>query len=261
MSHLVVVPTYNCATQVERTLAQFEALPACGIDRILVVDNRSHDATLACACRAAAALPIETLVAQNPVNYGLGGSQKVGFAHALENGFERVTVLHGDDQASISDLTPLLELPLAARRDALLGARFMRGSRLHGYSAFRTFGNHVYNRLFSLVAGERLQDLGSGLNSYSVRIFRDGFHLRFPDDLTFNYCMVLAHARFAHDVSFFPIQWREVDQVSNVRLASQAVRVLRLLGAFASDPDRFLAAEHRTLAQASYPTKVVYGNQ
>ena len=45
--------------------------------------------------------------------------------------------------------------------DALLGARFMRGARLHGYSRVRTAGNHVYNLLFSLAGRRRLHDLGA----------------------------------------------------------------------------------------------------
>lgn len=261
MPHLVFVPAYNCAAQIGRVLAQFAGLPDGVVDRVLVIDNRSSDDTLAAACRAVDGLAVETHVVRNLQNYGLGGSQKVGFAHALAHGFDRVTILHGDDQGSIADLLPALSVDHAPIAGALLGARFMRGSRLDGYSAFRTFGNRVYNRLFSLVAGRRLFDLGSGLNSYRTRIFGDGFHLRFPDDLTFNYCMVLAHVHLRHDPAFFPIHWREDDQVSNVRLFRQATRVLQLLGGYARDREGFLAAEHRAVPRADYPSETVHCNR
>ncbi len=261
MPHLVFIPAYNCAAQIGRVMAQIRALPAGRVDRVLVIDNHSTDDTLESASRAAEDLSTEVLLTRNVENYGLGGSQKVGFQHALEHGFDRVTILHGDDQGSITDLLPVLDQPHAAQRNALLGARFMPGSRLHGYPAFRTFGNQTYNRLFSLVSGTRLYDLGSGLNSYRTPIFKDGFHLRFPDDLTFNYCMVLAHVRLRHDPLFFPLEWREDDQVSNVKLTRQAVRVLQLLGAYARDPEQFLATDHRGVARSSYPTEIVYRNQ
>lgn len=260
MSHLVVVPAYNCAPQIPRVLAQLHSAPAGRIDQVLVVDNGSSDDTLRQACLAAPG-PATVLVARNAANYGLGGSQKVGFQHALDHGFSRVTILHGDDQGDIADLWPALDAPGADRCDALLGARFMPGSRLHGYSRFRATGNRVYNRLFAAVCAMPVHDLGSGLNTYSTRIFADGFHLRFPDDLTFNYCMVLAHCHLRHDARYFPIQWREDDQVSNVRLVRQSLRVLGLLARFAGDRRRFLAADHRAVPRTAYPTQVVFSNR
>ncbi|EMT5436378.1 MULTISPECIES: glycosyltransferase family 2 protein [Stenotrophomonas] len=256
--HLVFIPAYNCARQIARVLRQFESLPTGFVDRVLVIDNRSTDETLQVACDAARQFTsCEIQVCRNVENYGLGGSQKVGFAHALENGFERVTILHGDDQGSIADLVPVLSGD-SVNLDALLGARFMPGSTLPGYSAFRTFGNEVFNLLFSLVARKRLHDLGSGLNSYRTAIFRGGFHLRFPDDLTFNYCMVLAHSHLRHSMTFFPITWREDDQISNVRLFRQASKVLALLGAFALRPRAFLSRDHRQRVTADYRTEVIY---
>lgn len=261
MRHLLCIPAYNCATQIGRVLAQLRDAPVDAVHRVLVIDNRSQDGTLEAACGAAASLGTEVLVARNPENYGLGGSQKVGFQHALDHDFERVTILHGDDQASIADLLCVTGQPMPASKDALLGARFMEGSCLQGYSTLRTLGNRAYNLLFSMVARRRLYDLGSGLNSYRTRIFRDGFHMRFPDDLTFNYCMTLGHGKLRHDMMFIPIRWREEDQVSNVKLTRQALRVLRLLGSYARDSDGFMAADHRAIARTAYPTEIVYANQ
>lgn len=261
MRHLLCIPAYNCAAQISRVLAQLRNVPEGTIHRVLVIDNQSTDGTLEAACRAAEGVTSEVLVTRNVENYGLGGSQKVGFQHALDHDFERTTILHGDDQGSIADLLLVLDQPQYASHAALLGARFMPGSRLQGYSTVRTLGNHAYNLLFSCISRTRLYDLGSGLNSYDSSIFRGGFHMRFPDDLTFNYCMVLAHVRLHHDAMFFPIHWREEDQVSNVKLTRQALRVLRLLGAYARDPDGFLAADHRATARTAYPTEIVYRNR
>lgn len=257
--HLVFIPAYNCSQQIGRVLKQFESLPAGFVDRVLVIDNRSTDNTLDVACSAALNFKgPEILVCRNVENYGLGGSQKVGFAHALNHGYDRVTILHGDDQGSILDLVPVLQHQNNALQDALLGARFMRDSTLTGYSRFRTLGNEAFNLLFSLVARKRLFDLGSGLNSYRTQIFSDDFHLQFPDDLTFNYCMALAHAHLGHDVHFFPIEWREEDQVSNVKLFRQASKVLGMLGNFALRPNRFLAEEHRHRIVESYHSEIIY---
>jgi len=132
---LVFIPCYNCEPQIGRVLAQFRDAPAGLFDELLIVDNRSQDHTVD-AARAAMqqiAGPRVVLV-RNEANYGLGGSHKAAFAYAEREGFSHVVVLHGDDQGSIADAVPLLLAGDHLHSDACLGARFMSGSRLIGYS-------------------------------------------------------------------------------------------------------------------------------
>ena len=253
---LLFVPMYNCAKQIPRVIAQLDAEATALLDGLIVVDNQSTDGGREVALEAIGRLEnLQATVLRNDDNYGLGGSHKVAFQHAIDNGYTHVIVLHGDDQGSIADLLPHLRAGAHRNHDALLGARFHPESTLPGYSAFRTFGNRVFNALFAGVCGSRIHDLGSGLNLYKTALLADGFYARFPDDLTFNYCMSMAHAHLGHDVIFFPITWREDDQISNVRLFSQAKRVLAMLAAFARDKDAFLAAEHRLNPRPAYTAK------
>lgn len=181
----------------------------------------------------------------------------VAFAYALARGFDYVIVLHGDDQADIHDLLPLLRSGACANFDCCLGARFSRGARLRGYSALRTFGNIVYNMLFSVVTGKAIYDLGSGLNLYHTRMLADDFYRKFPDNLTFNYCMIMAASHYRQRVMFFPISWREEDQVSNVKLFSQATRVLKMLGSFCFRRAGFLTSELRVTPRADYTAQCI----
>ncbi len=224
---LLFIPMYNCERQIPRVIAQISPEVAQFVDEVIVVNNRSTDAGQAAAIEALAKRPdISAKVLLNDANYGLGGSHKVAFNYSIENGFDYCIVLHGDDQGSISDLLPLLRAGAFRDSDFLLGARFMKGARLEGYSVLRTFGNHVFNGLYSLVSGVRIYDLGSGLNLYSVPALADRSYLRCPDDLTFNYQMILNAIAAKKRIQFFPITWREADQVSNVKLVRQSVRVL-----------------------------------
>jgi len=259
---LLFIPMYNCAPQIPRVLGQLTPEVARWFAKVIVVNNRSTDDGEAAAVDAATRVDgTEVVVLRNDDNYGLGGSHKVAFEHALAGDFTHVVVLHGDDQGRIADLVPHLEAGEHLEVDALLGARFHPDSTLPGYSAFRTFGNHVFNRLFSVVCGARIHDLGSGLNLYDVRILADRFWRRFPDDLTFNYAMSMAHAHLGHRVRFFPIVWREDDQISNVKLASQARRVMGMLADFARNREAFVAAEHRITPRDAYTAQAVQTDQ
>ena len=244
---LVFIPAYRCAPQVVRVIAQFDAQVQQAVHTVMVVDNQSPDNTLAAAIGAAEkTFEYCRFVAwRNNDNYGLGGSHKAAMYYALQNGFTHLVVLHGDDQADIRDLLPLLKQGVHQQVDCLLGARFIRGSQLHGYSWVRTWGNRVYNGIFSLVAGRCIYDLGSGLNVYRLQAFKDFYYKTFPDDLTFNYVMLLGSYERRQRVQFFPISWREEDQVSNVRLFRQAFNVLALVGGYAVGRARFLKRELR----------------
>lgn len=258
---LVFIPMYNCEKQIPRVVAQFVPEVQAIVDRLIIVNNRSTDSSENTAIEAIQSLKgLEALVLRNQDNYGLGGSHKVAFDYSIANDFTHIIVLHGDDQGSIENILPLLKEGRHRDYDCLLGARFHPKSRLEGYSAFRTFGNNVYNTIFSAVCGRRIYDLGSGLNMYDVRILNDGFFRLFPDDLTFNYYMALAHTYFHHRFEFFPITWRENDQLSNVKLFNQAMRVLRLLMDFTLDKEEFFKRDHRMRKIERYTSEMAAAN-
>jgi len=249
---LLFIPAFNCARQVVRVLEQLDPQVMAHIQRVLLVDNRSTDDTVEAVLEWVQRHPgLPLVLLRNDANHSLGGSHKVAFDHALQNGFTHLLVLHGDDQADVRDLLPWLEEGRVLQLDAFLGSRFTRDSRLLGYSRFRILGNLLFNALVSLVAGRRLTDLGSGLNLFRTAPLADRAYLLFPDNLNFNVylLMYLVHTRARFE--FFPISWREDDQISNVRFVRQSLEILSVClryrldrqGLFASTrespPDRY----------------------
>lgn len=244
---LLFIPGYNCEKQITRVLSQIDELILKYVNEVIMVNNISTDNTEQKVLEFAKQHPnIPLKLLRNNENYGLGGSHKTAFNYAIENKFDYVIVLHGDDQGNIQDLLPILEDGSYKKYDCCLGARFKKGSKLQGYSKFRTFGNIVYNTLFSIVVRKKIYDLGSGLNIYNTNILKNEFYIKFPDKLTFNCYMILASSYYKHTILFFPISWREDDQVSNVRMVSQALETLKLLFRYFINKDNFMKAEHRT---------------
>lgn len=250
---LLFIPMYNCAKQIQRVLSQVNDDNKKYFSEIVVVNNRSTDdgeQAVIDYCKSHPDLPIKLF--RNDENYGLGGSHKVAFNYAVDNNFDYIVVLHGDDQGDISNLVPYLESKEYEKYDCFLGARFMNGSKLQGYSKFRTFGNYVYNFLFTIGVGFNVYDLGSGLNMYRVDILKNKFYEKYIDNLMFNYCMIMGSSQLKHRIKFFPILWKEDDQISNVKLANQAIIVLKLLCLFVLDKHKFINDEHRTKVIKNY---------
>ena len=101
---------YNCEKQIVRVLAQLDKTVCEYISAVIVVNNRSTDngeqAVKEWLKANRPAVPVTLL--RNDENYGLGGSHKVAFDYALNNAYDYVVVLHGDDQGSIANLLPYL---------------------------------------------------------------------------------------------------------------------------------------------------------
>lgn len=254
---LLFIPAYNCENQVVRVLSQFDEEVLSYITDIVVVNNRSTDNTeqvVLSFIQKHPSIPVKLL--RNTDNYGLGGSQKMSFDYALMHGYDYVIMLHGDDQGDIHDFLPVLEKGIHRKHDCVLGARFMRGSRLVGYSKFRTFGNVVYNFIYAFVTRQRIFDLGSGLNMYKANMLRNQFYKRFPDNLMFNYVMILASAYYKHNIRFFPVSWREDDQVSNVKMMNQAVVVLKMAVKYLLNHD-YIKGEFRDTVRETYTSEVI----
>lgn len=252
---LLFIPVYNCEKQVIRVLRQLDEEVLQYITEVIVVNNRSTDHTEQVVMEFQREhKEIHLKLLENKENYGLGGSHKVAFSYAKEHNFDFVCVLHGDDQGTIRDMLPVLKKGIHRNYDCVLGARFMMGSRLQGYSAFRTFGNIVYDFLFAAVIRKRVFDLGSGLNLYKTSMLENEFYKKFPDNLMFNYCMVLASDYYHHDIRFYPISWREDDQVSNVKMINQAVSVLKMLFAYLKNKE-VITSDYREKVIETYETE------
>jgi dolichol-phosphate mannosyltransferase len=250
---LVFVPCYNCAPQIGRVLAQFQGGIAALLDEILVLDNGSRDGTVEAAIASAERAEVRRVViARNQANYNLGGSHKSAYNYAQEQGFTHVVTLHGDDQGDIRDIEPVLTSGAHRQYDACMGARFTSGSRLKGYSTLRIFGNYTFNLVFSAAARRWVTDMGSGLNLLARSAFSDPAVLRLPDDLHFNPYLLLDMFDRGNKVMFFPISWREDDQVSNVKMASQALKTLGAARRFAFGRRGFRTEDYRRVRHDRY---------
>ena len=255
---LVVIPAYNCAPQIARVLKQFDPTHAKHFSHIAVINNQSTDDTEARAIAALKENPhVSGTVYANTSNMGYGGTLKVGFELGLKEGYDFVLVIHGDDQGHIRDIIPYIEDGSIKNYDCTLGARFHPASTLENYSRFRTWGNRLFNTFFGLVLGKKVLDLGSGLNLYKLSAFTEKDFLKFPNNLTFDYCGLMSHCHRGRRIRFIPISWREDDQISNVKIISQALSALQLLLSYATGHEAFFTRDkmvenHRYISSPAF---------
>ncbi len=255
---LLFVPMYNCSKQIVRVLAQLDESVLKYIDECLVVNNRSTDDGEEAVLKFREnnpSVPIKLL--RNHENYGGGGSHKIAFNYAIDNGYDYVIVLHGDDQGDIHDILPYLQNGEAYKYDSFLGARFAKGSKLVNYSKFRIFGNHVFNAFMTVILGRKIKDLGSGLNMYSVKYLSSRFYMYFINSLTFYVYMLIYGVHSKSDFTFFPLTWREDDQVSNAKFVKQAKEIFKISFKYRFSPKKTFSCEDNEYSKIEYLSDVV----
>jgi len=261
-SILLFVPGYNCEKQITRVLDQLDSEVLSYISKVIMVNNRSTDNTeQAVIDYAKNHKELDIALIRNDENYILGGSHKVAFEYAISGGFDYMIVLHGDDQGDIHDILPILKSGEYRQFDCCLGARFMKGAKLQGYSGLRTAANIMFNLWFSLVTFRKIKDLGSGLNLYKIEAIKNRYYLKYPDKLFFNDVMVLASAYYKQKVKFFPIIWKEDDQVSNVKLFNFGKELLRMSFLYIFKRKSFMRSEMREHIISDYTYKIIFENK
>ena len=254
---MLFIPAYNCEKQVLRVLRSITPDIAKRFAEIVVIENRATDGTLKSAELGLSEIhDCKVTLLQNDENYSLGGSHKVAFNYMLDHGHDYLVVLHGDDQGDIHDILPIIDSGEHHKYDVLLGSRFEKDSKLIGYSKFRVFGNVVLNAVLSVLTATRITDMGSGLNMYSREFLSSRFYALYPNDLTFNIYSLFYGIWKKSNFKFFPLTWKESDQVSNAKMFKQARNILKLTFEFAMNKE--VLNKDFVKGKAQYTSKVIY---
>ncbi len=259
MRILVLIPAYNCEYQIGRVINQFNPTISPLFEEIMIIENKSKDQTINSAIKAFKKNQhLNGFICTNERNVGYGGTLKIGFNYAIEKNYDFIMILHGDDQGDVMDMIPYINDQSIKEYDCTLGARFHPKSKLENYSWFRTFGNKVYNMIFSIILRKKILDLGSGINIYKLDAFQEKDYQNFPNDLTFDYCGIISHSYRKRSIRFIPITWREDDQISNVKIISQSMITLKLLLSYCLNKKYFFAKDKSLNKISSDKLNIVY---
>ena len=138
---------------------------------VLVIDDASADKTFEIGRAYKEAHPeIRMTVLRNELNQGYGGNQKVGYAYAIEEGFDFVAMVHGDGQYAPEALPKLLAPLRDGSADAVFGSRMIdRFAALKGgMPIYKYVGNKILTTLQNKMLGTELSEFHSGYRIYRV---------------------------------------------------------------------------------------------
>lgn len=223
----VVMPAYNAAKTLERTLAEIDRTV---VDEIILVDDASRDDTAEIARRNG----LKTYV--HPKNLGYGGNQKTCYRAALDAGADIVVMVHPDYQYTPKLIPAMTSMIASGLYDCVLGSRILGNGALEGGMPLYKY---IFNRFLTLaqnlLIGQKLSEYHTGYRAFSRAILETLPLGECDDDFVFdNEMLALVHYRHFRigEVSCPTKYFDEASSINFSRSVKYGLGVLRVSLAF-----------------------------
>lgn len=162
---MVVIPTYNEASNLPTLIGELLALGALDLD-VLIVDDNSPDGTGQVADDLAERYPDRVHVLHRPGKLGLGTAYVTGFGYALEHGSDLIIQMDADFSHSPAYIPQFVDA--IEGYDVVVGSRYVSGGSLdERWSWWRYllswWANSIYTRL---ILGVNIRDATAGFKCW-----------------------------------------------------------------------------------------------
>lgn len=177
---VVVMPAYNAARTLRQTYDEVMAQSI--VDLVIVVDDASHDDTVAIA-RTLPGVQVEI----HPINRGYGGNQKTCYRLALAAGADIVIMIHPDYQYTPQLIPAIASLVATGLYPCMLASRILGGHALRGgMPMWKYVANRFLTLLENLLLGAKLSEYHTGYRAFARKLL-DRLPLeRNSDDFVFD---------------------------------------------------------------------------
>lgn len=218
---IVVMPAYNAAQTLERTL---DDIPRDWVDEIILVDDRSRDDTVELAKK----LGLRVFV--HDKNMGYGGNQKTCYTEALKLGGEIMIMVHPDHQYD-PRVIPQLVMPLLYDEcDAVFGSRMLGGRPLEGgMPKWKYLANIFLTALENATFYMYLTEYHSGLRAYSRRYLETVNFMKNSDNFVFDSEIIAQGVLHRMRIREIPIETRYFPAASQIGLGRSVIYGLSIL--------------------------------
>ncbi|OAI53150.1 glycosyl transferase family 2 [Planctomyces sp. SCGC AG-212-M04] len=206
---IAVMPAYNAARTLERTLAD---IPPGAVDEIILVDDGSRDDTVAIARR----LGLTVIVHEK--NKGYGGNQKTCYREALARGAEYVVMIHPDYQYDSRVIGATIEFLQLGICDVMMGSRIRtrREALAGGMPAWKYIANRLLTITENVALGQNLGDFHSGYRAYRREVLETIPFEKNTDDFAFDTQFLAQAVYFNFKLGDIPVPVRYFDEASSI---------------------------------------------
>ncbi len=206
---IVVMPAYNAASTLEKTVAD---IPEGAASEIIVVDDCSTDNTVEVAER------LGLTVIRRETNGGYGANQKVCYREALDRGADIVAMIHPDyqyDSRLLPYVAGFLDVGIC---DVILGNRIRtrREALDCGMPTYKYFANRFMTMVENLVLGQNLAEWHTGYRAYTRKVLETIPFEKNSDDFVFDSQFLCQCVHYGFRMGDVPVPVRYSAEASSI---------------------------------------------
>lgn len=191
---IVVLPAYNAALTLEKT---FNEIPHAIVDAVILVDDKSTDATV----EKAKALGIEHII-KHQENLGYGANQKNCYKKALELNADIVIMLHPDYQYTPKLITAMSAIIAEEVYQVVLGSRILgKGALKGGMPLYKYIANRWLTLLQNILMNQKLSEYHTGYRAFSKGVLQSLNLGANSDDFVFDNQMLAQIAYKGYEIA------------------------------------------------------------
>jgi glycosyltransferase involved in cell wall biosynthesis len=218
----VVLPAYNAAATLEQT---YNEIPFDIVDEVILVDDRSSDATVELARK----LGINHIIVHEQ-NLGYGGNQKSCYNKALEIGSDMVIMLHPDYQYTPKLIHSMAYLIANGVYPVVLGSRILgKGALRGGMPWYKYVANRMLTFLQNVMMGQKLSEYHTGYRAFSKEVLQAINYEVNSNDFVFDNQMLAQICFKGFDMAEITCPTKYFDQASSINLRRSAIYGLGVL--------------------------------
>ena len=209
MKTIVVLPAYNAEKTLEKTVND---IPRDCVDEIILVDDKSSDATLELARK------LNLVVKWHDKNQGYGGNQKTCYKLALERGADIVVMLHPDYQYDPKLIKYFVSFIQEGYFDVMLGSRIRsrRETLAGGMPRYKYYSNRILTAFENIVSGQNLSEWHTGMRAYRRNVLESVNFEKFSDNFLFDTQMLFAVIEHKFSIGEIPVPVRYFPEASSI---------------------------------------------
>lgn len=156
---IVILPAFNAEKTLEKTI---QDIPSDIVDEIILVDDGSHDKTVAIA------RSLHLSVYCHDKNKGYGANQKTCYNLALEGGADIIVMIHPDYQYDPKVIKYLVGFIEEGYLDVMLGSRIRtrQEALAGGMPLYKYLANRFLTFFENVLSGQNLSEWHTGMRAY-----------------------------------------------------------------------------------------------
>jgi len=206
------MPAYNAAQTIRKTYAEVMAQEI--VDRVIVVDDDSRDATVS----VAGTLP-NTLVHAHAKNTGYGGNQKTCYRLALEAGGDIIIMVHPDYQYTPKLIPAMASMIGNGLYHCVLGSRILGGYALNGgMPVWKYVANRGLTFAENILLGAKLSEYHTGYRAFSRQLLEQLPIEHNSDDFVFDNQMLAQILWYGYTIAEVSCPTKYFAEASSINL-------------------------------------------